>query len=509
MLDPINPTTLPTRATQAPATKPSNISPAIIEQHLEPDYALTSTAIRHRIIEGAIQILEETGLLIKNEEAKSVLHGAGALVDKERVCLKEALIHRALKTAPHNVLIYDRYGNQVMDIGGSNIYFTPGSTAEKILDFESGNIRTPTTKDLIAFAQLIDTLPYYTAQSTGLVSDDVPQDIKDSYRLYIALLHSQKPIITGTFRKESFKVMNDMLAIVTGNKENLRKKPLAIFDCCPSSPLTWGDDQTQSLINCARAGIPVEIIPAPLMGATAPVTLIGAATQHCAENLGGLVIHQLTAPDAPIIYGGCGMSFDMRYQTPLSGAAETMLLQGACAEVGKHLRLPTHGYMGQSDSKLPDYQAGMETIAGLITAMRTGINNISGLGMLENLSCQSLEKLVLDHEACGMAMRLRSGITQWNDPLLLIINEGIKQREFLSLQHTVERFRKELFFPSAVIDRTTRDEWQTAGSKDAWQRARDRVQELLASHTPTPLPENIATSLTERIEEESQKNISK
>lgn len=512
MIDPINPnrlTVLPTSQvekddnTSLPPEKPVQAAEVLLPHHIEPKFTLTSEPACSYIVNGAIRILEEVGLVVENKEALSLLQRARAKIDGQRVFLTEALIRQALQTAPHQVIIYNRLGKPVIDLSGNNVYFTPGSAAPWILDPESCTARRPVTADLKALAQLTDTLPNYTAQSTGLVPSDVPQDIADSYRLYIALLNSPKPIVTGTFRKESFPVMHDMLSIVAGGNDKLNQKPFAIFDTCPVSPLKWGDDQAQTLIDCARAGIPAEIVPAPLAGATSPVTLMDTVIQHCAENLGGLVIHQLASPHSPVIYGGCAMNFDMRHTIPSIGAMETTLVQSSCAEVGKYLGLPTHGYMGLSDSKLVDFQAGMETAIGLILATLSGVNNIAGPGMLESINCLSLEKLVLDHEICGMAMRLRSGISVQNDPSLVLstIRDGIEQGEFLSLPHTVKNFRKETLFPSGVIDRATRDMWQSAGGKDTWQRAKDRVQKLLTGHEPTPLSEHIVVNLTACMEQ--------
>ncbi len=234
-------------------------------------------------------------------------------------------------------------------------------------------------------------------------------EIADRYRLYLALLFGTKPVVTGTFRVDGFAPMREMLAAIAGGPEQLRAKPNAIFDCCPSPPLKWSDLTAQALIDCARSGIVAELISMPLTGATAPVTLAGAVTQHCAECLSGVVIHQLAHPGAPIIYGGSPACFDMRKGTTPMGAVETMMIDGAYAEIGKHLGLPTQAYMGLSDAKTVDFQAGMESAMGVTIAALSGINNVSGPGMLDFESCQSLEKLVLDHEICGSVLRLARG----------------------------------------------------------------------------------------------------
>jgi trimethylamine--corrinoid protein Co-methyltransferase len=314
----------------------------------------------------------------------------------------------------------------------------------------------------------------------------------------VALLYSVKPVVTGTFGKEAFRTMHEMLAAVAGGEEALRRQPLAIFDCCPSPPLMWSDLTAQALIDCARTGLPAELVSMPLTGATSPVTLAGAVTQHCAENLSGVVIHQLAHPGSPIIWGGSPACFDMRKGTTPMGAIETQMIDGAYAEIGKHLGLPTHAYMGMSDAKVIDFQAGMESAMGATVAVLSGINNISGPGMHDFETCQSLEKLVLDHEIVGLCRRLTHGIEIRDEPIALdLIEEAIDDRDFLSLSHTAKWFRHETYYPDSVIDRATLGEWEEAGRLDSGQRAQARVAEILAGHETEPLPDDVRGRLME------------
>ena len=78
----------------------------------------------------------------------------------------------------------------------------------------------------------------------------------------------------------------------------------------------------------------------------------------------------------------------------------------ACAQVGKHLGLPTHGYLLGSDTKVVDAQAGQESGIAAVMGALGGINMISGAGMLDSLACHSAEKLALDAETIAMAQRL-------------------------------------------------------------------------------------------------------
>jgi trimethylamine--corrinoid protein Co-methyltransferase len=465
-----------------------------------PRVAWFDEVTRGKIVAEAIEILERIGVFVENDEAIELLSGAGARIEAQRgrVFIPPSLVEKALETAPSRILVYDRRGEPVMDLGEDRVHFNPGSAALRIYDYAAKKARTPVTSDLVAFATLIDALPNYAAQSTGVVPGDVPEEIADRYRVYVALQCSVKPVVTGTFKVDAFRVMHEMLATVAGDQDRLAEKPIAIFDCCPSPPLKWSDLTCQALIDCARTGLPAELVSMPLTGATSPVTLAGAVTQHAAECLSGIVIHQLAKAGAPIIYGGSPACFDMRKGTTPMGAVETMMIDGAYAEIGKHLGLPTHAYMALSDAKTVDYQAGMESAMGATMAALSGINNVSGPGMLDFESCQSLEKLVLDHEIVGMALRLTRGIALRDDPIALpLIEAALDKKGFLSLPHTAKWYREEAYFPGEVIDRSTLEEWEGKGSRDAATRATARVAKLLAEHVPEPLDEAARAHLTE------------
>lgn len=450
-----------------------------------------------RIVEQACRVLETVGILIENEEGRRLLDAAGAGKKNGRHTIPARLVREAFSTVPSRVVLYDVRGEAACDLGEDRVHFDPGSAAIHILDPESGRRREATTQDVIRLVRLVDRLPHYAAQSTALVPSDVPVEMGDRFRLYLALRHGRKPVITGTFRKDGFAPMREMLECVRGGSAALKQKPLAVFDCCPSPPLKWSDLTCQSLLDCARAGIPAELVSMPLTGATSPVTLREAVVQHCAESLSGVVLHQLAGAGSPIIYGGAPSAFDMRHGTTPMGAIETMMIGVGYAQVGKHLELPTHGYLALSDAKRPDYQAGLESGVGAVLAALAGINMVSGAGILDFILTQSLEKLVLDHEACAMALRLRRGIATHADDPVKLIADLVKRGEFLSHEHTRRHWREELSIPSAVIDRQTYGDWEASGARTAEERARAEVERLLAREAEPALPPEILAALRE------------
>ena len=450
---------------------------------MQPKLELLTPELIARILDEAFQLMLKPGIKVQSVEARQLLAAAGAQVDGEVVKIPEKAVRKALESAPSTFYLYDRRGKAAVTYGGDAVQFDPGSSGVHILDPETLEHKPSYTPDLVRVVKVAEMLPQYDAQSTAIVCNEVPKAIGDLYRLYIVLLYSDKPIVTGSFSLKTLPAMFDMLAIFDGDKKGLAEKPQAVFDACPSPPLIWSEFGAGNLIELARARVPAEIVSMPLAGAAAPVTLLGSVIQHAAECLSGIAIHQMANPGAPIVWGGAPAIFDMRKGTTPMGAIETAMIDAAYAQVGKSLGLPTHTYLGASDAKIVDAQAGLESGVSALIGALAGINMISGAGMLDFLACISAEKLVVDAEAIGMAHRLLDGMQVRTETLATALFEGINFKgDFLKQKVTRELFPKEQYLPSAVIDRDTMRGWQAAGSLDTFARAKARTAQLLSEY---------------------------
>jgi trimethylamine--corrinoid protein Co-methyltransferase len=451
-----------------------------------------------RIVSEAYDLLKDPGVRVHSDRALHLLAEHGAEVDLEAQVahIPANMASQAVETAPSSFHLYDADGEPVIHCGGDDVHFDPGSAAIEILDHGANRSRSPITADCVRFIKLADGLDAMDGVATSLVCADVPQEIADLYRLYLVLLYTRKPVVTGAFAVETWEVMKDLLVAVVGSEEALAERPTAVFDVCPSPPLLWSEITCENLMDCAQYRVPAELVSMPLAGATGPATLLGAVVQHTAENLSGVTIHQLDNPGAPIVWGGSPAAFDMRTGTPPMGAIETMMIDCAYAEVGKHLGLPTHAYLGMSDSKVVDGQCGFESGIGAVLGALASINIISGPGMLDFESCFSLEKLVIDAEIVGMAKRLVTGMVERETPLgVEIIRQVGHAGNFLSMPHTRRWFRQELFIPSPVVDRDFRRNWEAKGSLDIAERAHQRVGAIISAYEPKGLPAEVVREL--------------
>jgi trimethylamine--corrinoid protein Co-methyltransferase len=467
---------------------------------------LLPVELTSRILEEAFELMMTPGIKVMSARARAILAEVGARVNpaSEIVQIPERIARAAVDTVPKLFFLYDRLGAPKVTYGGNAVQFDPGSSGVHVLDPETLQHRSSTTSDLSRLIKVAEMISQYDAQSTAVVCDDVPREIGDLYRLYIVLLHSTKPIVTGSFSNRNLGAMLDMLALFAGGRLQLAAKPQAVFDVCPSPPLIWSEFGAENLIALAQEAMPAEIVSMPLAGAAAPVTLLGAITQHAAECLSGITIHQAARPGSPIVWGGAPAIFDMRKGTTPMGAVETAMIDAAYAQVGKSLGLPTHCYLGASDSKLVDAQAGMESGISAVIGALAGINMISGAGMLDFLACQSPEKLVVDAEAIAMARRLLEGLVVRTETLATAFFEGINFKgDFLKQKLTRDLFASEQYLPSSIIDRDSVRGWQHAGSLDTFARAKLRTTQLLSEYAQPPIAMQHETALTEIVQHQA------
>ena len=269
--------------------------------------------------------------------------------------------------------------------------------------------------------------------------------------------------------------------------------------------MKWSEVTSQNLVDCARWSIPVEFVSMPLSGFMAPVTLVGSLIQQTAETLSGVVISQLTNPGHPVLYGGSPAIFDVRHETTPMGAVETVMLNCANSEIGKSLGLPTQGYVAMSDAKQLDAQAGLETATGALLAALSGINSISGPGMLDFESCQSLEKLVVDNEICGMTFRLLEGIQPREDfPALPIFQELLAEKHLLIADHTRRHLRSEISCPARLSIGPTAPSGRATSAR--WGAGLARSGTAGGALGALALSDDAKADLTQRMESEARRH---
>ena len=458
---------------------------------MRPSLQILESELLDRVIDEAFEVLAKLGVLIEDAGARERLaaHGLGADPATHRVLFPRAVVEKALATTPSSIGLYRRDGELAATLEGDRVHFVPASSALRILDHRTGEVREPMTPDFVEYVKLGDGLTNLGYLSTAFIPKDIPQDIADAWRLYLVLAHSRRPVVSGAFTSYGVPRMGELMAMFRSGKEELAEKPMAIFTCCPNTPLRWGEDPVSNIIDCANWGIPIEIVPVLLLGMISPSTTLGALVLHTAEVLSGLTIAQVVRPGTPVVFGGAPASFHMQLMTNPMTAVEALQVYCGYAQVAKRLKLPCQAYMALSDAKFNDPQAGMETGVGAFLAAAAGINSVSGPGMLDYVNCFSFEKLVFDDEVAAHAHRFVRPVEPRGDlPAGDLMAELVRDKHLLTSEHTLEHWPEELYLPGSMVDRTNWDQWQTQGSRDWKARALETIEEKLSLYEEEPLP---------------------
>ncbi|MCM2257560.1 MAG: trimethylamine methyltransferase family protein [Vicinamibacteria bacterium] len=457
---------------------------------MRPRLQVLDDALVGRIVDEALSVLEKQGVLIEDEAARAKLaaYGVAAEPDDHRVRFPRAVVEQAIATAPSSLTLHDRDGNEAAVLAGDEVHFVPASSALRVLDRRTQEAREATSHDFVEYVKLGDGLKNISYLSTAFIPKDVPQDLADAWRLYLALAHSKRPIVSGAFTAYGVPRMGELMLRFRSSRADLAARPMAIFTCCPNTPLRWGEDPICNILDCAEWGIPIEVVPVLLLGMISPATTVGALVLHTAEVLSGLTVAQLARPGTPVVFGGAPASFHMQLMTNPMTAVEALQVYCGYAQVAKHLKLPCQAYMALSDSKFNDPQAGMETGVGAFLAAAAGINSVSGPGMLEYVNCFSLEKLVFDDEVVAHAKRFVRPIEVRDDlPAGALMEELVRDKHLLTSEHTLEHWPTELYLPGPMVDRTNWDQWAAQGSRDWRARANEVIDETLAAYEVEPL----------------------
>jgi trimethylamine--corrinoid protein Co-methyltransferase len=465
---------------------------------MRPNLQVLEPSLLGRIVDEALTVLEKTGVHIEDEHALARLAKVGIAPDPatSRVTFPRAVVEKALATAPSAITLHDRDGNPAAQLEGDNVHFVPASSALRVLDRKTQKAREPGTPDFVEYVKLADGLKNISYLSTAFIPKDIPQDIADAWRLYLVLAHSKRPIVSGAFTAWGVPRMGEIMAMFREGKDDLVKRPMSIFTCCPNTPLRWGEDPIANIMDCADWGIPIEVVPVLLLGMISPATTIGALVLHTAEVLSGLTIAQIVRPGAPVIFGGAPASFHMQLMTNPMTAVEALQMYCGYAQVAKHLKLPCQAYMALSDSKFNDPQAGMETGVGAFLAACVGFNSVSGPGMLEYVNCFSLEKLVFDDEVVAHAKRFVRPVEVREDlPAAELLAELVREKHLLTSEHTLNHWPEELYLPGPMVDRTNWDQWAEQGSRDWGARANEVIDETLAAYEVEPLDAKVHTEI--------------
>ena len=444
----------------------------------------------------ALEILEKTGFKMEHPRALEMLADKGCRIsDGDWVRMPPHVAEEALKTAPKQISLYDQKGANAMDLSGENSFYGTGSDATFTQDVGTGERRRAVLKDVSNFATLVDGLENIDFAMSMANPEDAP--IEDIYVYVFAemLRNTNKPIVFIADSGRDIAKIHEMACLVVGGEEELQRKPFILNYSEAISPLLFPENVMEKLIFCAQKKIPLCLPSGSNAGGGAPVTLAGAMALGIAENLAGLVVHQLAGKGSPFLFGPNVSALDMKSSVVCYGCPEWSLTQAALADMRDEIYgLPIWAFAGASDAKVMDAQAGAEAMFSIITAMLSRANLIHDVGFLEYGSTSSLEMITMANELIAMSRFYVQGIPV-NDGTLALeaierVGRGGPGSIFLMDDHTYDHFMEALFLPK-LLDRSRYDAWENEGAMDLYKRCNMEAKRILLEHEVDSKPDAV------------------
>ncbi len=445
----------------------------------------------------ALDILEKVGIKYESRRALALLEEAGQKVnyDSGIAWIKPDLVERCIASTPRTITLAGRNAAHDMVLDGTRLRVTTNGQGTFTQDFRTGERRQGNVQDLrdsTKVAHYLDVVDYIWPM---VVPFDVPGPSRVLHEMYHSFAMTTKHIQHEIQLPEHVPFALEMLQVLAGDRESLRKRPIYSVVACTVSPLQHEPHMAELCIDLARAGIPIVVWPMPLTGATAPVTVPGTCLMSLVEFLSGVVLFQVAAPGCPLIYPLGPEVLDMKSGMAVCAGPEIPLFNLVLGQMAKVYDVPALGVGLNSDAKIPGIQAAYESMQTGLAAALSGADLLVGIGVLDDNNTMSLTQMIIESEIARMVKCIRAGVVVNDETLMAhLIEKAGPGQHFLGFKETLNGLKKgEVFFPRFSY-RNTYDKYFAEGH-DEIKSARSEVERLLALPDPDPLPPEVDREL--------------
>lgn len=441
---------------------------------------------KQRIHEASLEILENVGLMVHSEKARTIFAKHGCKVNSQGIVnIPKSIVEECRKSFVPTYKFTARDPKYDVTLPQDRPVIVTASSAPNIIDPKTGKERRATSTDIANIAHLINELPGFDVFSISTLADDAPKDQVSLSRFYPALKNCLKPVRSNTPSLKDLKQVLELGALIAGGEEAYMERPFINHHYCPVvSPLTMDKDSTDAVIYLTEKGLPVYGTIVPNAGLTSPMSLLGTLTLGNAEFLALATLIQLIRPGAPLIYAVLSTAADMRTGAYASGAIETGILQMGHTEMARFYNVPSGGYIGLTNSHINDAQCGYETGMNTTAALLAGADLFNMGGTLGSIMVFDYAKAVIDNEIAMMLKRLKKGIPYKDEELCVdLIAKVGPGGSFMEEEHTIRNMREEVFYPQLAV-REMRTMWESTGASDIHIRALREANRILIQDNP-------------------------
>ncbi len=444
--------------------------------------------------DASLEILDQVGVLVRNEEARRRLgrHGCRVNPQTQIVTFPRAVVEEFRRLVPPTFTFHARDEALTKTIPGNGLVIATASSATNLIDPDNGEDRRSTSQDIARIGHLVSQLPGIDVFSISVLADDAPDGQFSLSRFYPAVKNCSKPVRTSVMDIREARQILKLGALVAGSEGSFLARPFITFGYCSIvSPLTMDFDSTEMLMFCADHKLPAYGTIAPIGGLSAPLSMIGMLAQINAEWLATAVLAQVSRAGTPLIYNFLPVVGDMRTGAYAAGAVETGIVAMAIAQMARFYGVPSGSYLGLTNAKSGDAQAGFEKAMSPALAATAGIDFIVIGGLLDALMSFDFGQLVIDDEIARMLKRVRQDLALGSlERSIAEIRKAGPGGMFVDHAETLAAMKTAAFLPQ-IADRERREVWKERGSVGTHERALSRAKELLCHPNTAALPAEI------------------
>jgi len=440
--------------------------------------------------ERSLKLLATTGMRVLSERGRQILKNAGAhgAPNSDIVLFPISLIEESLKQAPKSFCLGSRRPGWSLDMNAGECTLLADGGAVSVLDGKTGEIRSSTFDDWLIGTHLIDAMDeigvYWNMVDSANSSD--PGNFVSYW--HNVLKNCSKHIQDSTDNILNSKLLLEILNIVFGDRETIRKTHPYSHLLCPMSPLVIDKTYTDAYLELSGYDIPVAIMPMPLMGMTSPASLISTLLTANCETLAMLCLVQAAAPGTPVIYAPIPQAIEPHTWRYTGGAVENSLFGEAVTEMGRYYGLPVEASTGGTDQFNPGSQASYERAINWALPSLGWPDILVGPGLLGGSTILCIEQMVIDVEIFRRCSRLHEGIRclpdDWLETSTVQIGPG---GNFMKHKSTSKALREGVWYFSEIGFHDTYEKWKASGMPDAIDNIQEVVKNILEGYSPLPL----------------------
>jgi trimethylamine---corrinoid protein Co-methyltransferase len=462
-----------------------------------------------QVQERTLSLLATTGIRVDTERGRKILKDAGADVDHDTSIVRfpRSLIEECLQLAPHAFTLGGRRPDWNFTVNNNESTLLADGAAVHVIDSQTGERRLPTYDDWLEATQLIDALDEVGVY-WSMVEPTFFQKTTADFILYWRKMvtNFSKHLQDSTYSVEQSRWMLEVLGTVFGTKEQIRKLKPFSFLLTPVSPLVIEADHTDAFLETIEWGIPAAIMPMPMMGGTAPASLISTILLANCETLATLCLVQAAAPGTPTIYAAAPAIMDPFTGRFTGSEVEHGLLGAAVTEMARSYGLPVEASTGGSGHYVPGIRSSYERALNWAISSLSWPDMLVGPGQLGGSMILSLEQLMIDVEIFRRCDRLSDGIDtgldQWLEVDLAAVGHG---GNFLGRRSTRDALNAGELYVSDFDTRDSFEAWSASGKPSLLDDVQELIKETLDSREVLPLEEDVKLELG-RIEDRARKS---